>query len=276
MKRVTIIIPAYNCEKYIEKCLASVLEQTGAEIEVIVVNDGSADSTPEILKRYEGRIEIINRENGGAARARNTGLERAGGDYVMFLDSDDTLEKGAVERLVKKAEETKADIVRFRYKNVLPDGNEYVPEYQPDKERLILKKDFKKEVYPLFMEGITLNSVCFSMFRREITDGLSFRDDMKIAEDAVFSLDAFTRAQSVLFLPDVMYAYLQTGSGLTGTAATLTRKYADNYRFALATINHLKEWGMDSPKARIKALFRPIRLTIDKIKRMKLAEANKK
>lgn len=276
MKKVTIIIPAYNCEKYIEKCLASVLRQTGAEIEIIVVNDGSVDSTPEILKKYEGKITIISKPNGGVAKARNTALERADGDYVMFVDSDDTMEAGAVEKLVKKAEETDADIVRFRYKNVLPDGNEYVPDYLPSKEKLVYKKDFKKEVYPLFMEGITLNSVWASMFKRETVAGLSFRDDMKIAEDAVFSLEAFTKAQSVLFVPDVFYGYFQTGTGLTGTAATLKRKYADNFKLAMVTVDHLKEWGMDSPLTRIKALSRPLRLTIDKIKRMKLAEANKK
>ena len=92
MKKVSVIIPIYNVEDYIEECLVSVLNQTLKEIEIICVDDGTKDSSMEIVERYakeDDRIVIIHRENGGLSAARNTGLEAATGEYVYFLDSDD-------------------------------------------------------------------------------------------------------------------------------------------------------------------------------------------
>ena len=110
---LTIIIPAYNVEKYIETCLTSVLEQvTQYTYRVIVINDGSIDNTAKILERFRNHsiLSIITQDNGGAARARNRALESIRSRYVMFVDADDVLEPGAVEKLMYKAFELNSDI----------------------------------------------------------------------------------------------------------------------------------------------------------------------
>ena len=99
MEKVSIIIPVYNGEKYIEKCLASVLDQKYESKEIIVINDGSTDNTEEILKKYIGKIRYFKKSNTGLSDTRNFGIGKAHGSYIMFLDSDDYLEKNLLTKL---------------------------------------------------------------------------------------------------------------------------------------------------------------------------------
>lgn len=102
MSKVTIIIPVYNVEKYLEKCLNSVICQTLKDIEIICVNDGSTDNSQQILKEYaqkDERIKIVDKKNGGLSSARNAGLDAATGEYCYFLDSDDWIELNTLEKL---------------------------------------------------------------------------------------------------------------------------------------------------------------------------------
>ncbi len=111
---VSIIIPVYNSEAYLDACFMSVIKQTYKTLEVIVVNDGSTDDSLSIIRKYEqldNRFFCINKANGGLPLARKTGIEHAHGKYIQHLDSDDTLLETAIERLVRRAEETDADIV---------------------------------------------------------------------------------------------------------------------------------------------------------------------
>ena len=111
---VSIVIPVYNSEKYLEECLDSVLGQTYHNLEIICVNDGSSDSSGTILERYalaDKRIQIITKENGGPASARNDGLSKAKGKYIQFLDSDDFFDKELIRITVDKAIRTDSQIV---------------------------------------------------------------------------------------------------------------------------------------------------------------------
>ena len=104
MALVSVIIPVYNLEKYLKQCLESVVSQTLKDIEILCVNDGSTDSSLEILEEYasrDTRIRIINQENHGAGNARNTGLNIAAGEYLYFLDGDDYIENKTLELLVE-------------------------------------------------------------------------------------------------------------------------------------------------------------------------------
>lgn len=269
MYKLSVIIPAYNCEKYVSRCIESVLSQTGAELEIIVVNDGSTDKTLDVLMGYGDKINLIDTENGGVSSARNLGLKSATGDFLMFLDSDDTLAEGAIKKLFEKEAESDADIIRFRYKKVYSEEKTDVPSYQPSEEKIFLKEDFPREVYPYFMKGIVLNSVVLAMYKRKVLENVSFRTDMRVCEDAVFSLNAVTNANSILFIADVLYNYYTLGESLTGSSVSVLRKYADNYRFASATVNKLKEWKMRSPSNVLRCYLRPVILTFDKISRMK-------
>lgn len=113
-KNISVIIPAYNCEKYIKRCVESVEKQTYSDFEIIIVNDGSKDNTEnecnELVKRYSN-ISLINKENGGVSSARNVGIKASQGKYIMFVDADDTLSENALESLVENLKEWDYDIV---------------------------------------------------------------------------------------------------------------------------------------------------------------------
>ena len=101
-KLISIIIPVYNAETYIEKCIQSIRKQSYTELEIVIVNDGSTDKSREIcedFRKQDTRIRIINKENEGAAAAKNTGLDEANGDFLMFVDSDDYIENDMIEEM---------------------------------------------------------------------------------------------------------------------------------------------------------------------------------
>lgn len=274
--KISIIIPAYNCEKFIARCLDSLFCQSGAELDIIVVNDGSNDGTLNILNSYLPRITVKTIKNSGSAGARNEGLKLASGDFIMFLDSDDYLSKDAVQTLVNTYEKTHADVIKFRYGLVFPDGSTKIESNQFDEYEVVEKDDFKKKIYPYFIKGIRLNSVCTVMCRSELLRGREFCEDMKVCEDAVFSLETYTRAKKVVLIPDVLYNYYQSGSGLTGSGASVAQKYYCNFIFAKKTVPYLKKWGMDSIFIKIMVYMRPLVLTFDKIRRILRAKRVRK
>ena len=115
--KLSVIIPVYNAEKYLAECLDSILGQSLRELEVICVDDGSRDGSAAVLKDYAGRdsrVRVIEQENSGAGAARNRGLETAAGEYVLFMDADDTLEGGSLEKLWKEARRLRPDVLRCR------------------------------------------------------------------------------------------------------------------------------------------------------------------
>ena len=192
--KISIIIPAYNCEKFIARCLDSLFCQSGAELDIIVVNDGSSDGTLDILNSYLPRITVKTIKNSGSSCARNEGLKFASGDFIMFLDADDYLSQDAIQTLVNVYEKTKADVIKFRYALVFPNGRTTIEPNQFDEYEIIEKKDFNKRIYPYFIKGIRLNSVCTVMCRAELLKGCEFCRDMKVCEDGVFALETYTRA----------------------------------------------------------------------------------
>lgn len=118
MKKVSIIIPVYNVERYLARCIDSCINQTYNNVEIICVNDGSTDGSLNILEHYkilDSRIQIINKENGGLSSARNAGVAASVGDYILFVDSDDFISCDAVEHIVRNAERNSSDVVIFDY-----------------------------------------------------------------------------------------------------------------------------------------------------------------
>jgi glycosyltransferase involved in cell wall biosynthesis len=198
LKKVSVIIPVYNVEKYLGQCIDSVIQQTLPDIEIICVNDGSTDGSSEILENYakkDTRIRIINKENGGLSSARNAGLDTAEGEYVYFLDSDDYIVKDAMEKCYAKAKSEDLDLVRFEAESffeteeLLKDYSQYESYYQYNGEyesifsgdelfsEMVLNKDYKESVciqfiklsviethHLRFFEGIVHEDNPFSLF----------------------------------------------------------------------------------------------------------------
>ena len=141
-KLVSVIIPAYNIEDYIGRCLDSIISQTYKNLEIIVVDDGSRDYTGEILDNYakkDRRIKVIHKENGGVSSARNKGIEAAEGDYIGFIDGDDLIEPGMYKTLVDLLEEENADIAHCGYQMVFPDRVDYY--YNTGKKKIQTKEE---------------------------------------------------------------------------------------------------------------------------------------
>jgi len=115
---ISVIIPVYNCEKWLEACVSSLINQSYKDFEILLVNDGSTDGSEAVCKSLAGEhccIRYFSKENGGAASARNLGLDNAKGDYVAFVDADDTVKRNYLETLIKSATEYNADIVMCDY-----------------------------------------------------------------------------------------------------------------------------------------------------------------
>ena len=265
--KLSVIVAAYNAEKYIKRCVNSILSQE-ADAEVVVVDDGSTDRTRAILEGFGSKIRLIalDKNGGSAAAARNVGLTHATGDWITFCDADDWYPPGALERMLRLQQQSGADIVRFSYDIALPDGS--TRRLKGDfLDALVEKREFPKKIYPLFINGIALNSVWGAVFRRQVIAGLQFPPDFQTAEDAVFAMEAYTRANSVRLCPEALYHYYRHTGSLTGAGMGVLQKYRCNFRLARKMLAYLPQWGMDTPLWRLRTLMRPIKITAGKLKR---------
>jgi len=213
-KKISIIVPIYNCRDYIERCIDSLLDQSYQGLEIILINDGSTDGVEEILDRYrqENRIIIINQENRGVSAARNAGLDIATGDYIGFVDADDYAAREMYSTLLEKALEADADITQCAML-CISEGREQVA-YAPKSERLI--KDIgrsSKELFRLLCYGC-----CSKLYKRETVEGIRFDGSYPVGEDLLFNLRALKNAKGLLFLPDALYYYERRADSATHTA----------------------------------------------------------
>lgn len=224
MEKITIIVPVYNVEAYLKKSIESAINQTYKNIEIILIDDESKDSSGKICDEYEkkdSRIKVIHQENRGLSGARNTGLRHAKGKYIMFLDSDDTFEKDACENLINAIEETNADFVIGNYINMDEDGT------------IWNNPIFDKNKYPKYKLSITdyeksfylMNSgVWNKIFRKSFLDelGIYFEDRLP-AEDAIFTTYCFIKSKNVYYIPSIVYNYRLRYSNSIST--NCSRKY---------------------------------------------------
>ena len=215
---VSIIIAAYNVEKYIGRCLKSVINQTYENIEVIVVNDGSTDNTlEEILKiqNLDNRIKVCNQKNLGVMSARKNGFNNATKKYVLFVDGDDWLDEEAIEKLYNKAENSNSEIVCYKFIYINEVG---------DMRKSHLVGDFitfnKLTAYDFFkkiMLSEIIPSIWSKMIKREfiIQNNVEFLNNLKYAEDLAFSCELGVYKPRVSMLDEHLYYYFQRSDSVT-------------------------------------------------------------
>lgn len=216
MAKVSVIIPVYNVEKYIAKCLDSVLAQTFSDIEIICVNDGSTDNSLQILTEYankDERIKIITKPNGGLFSARHVGMVSAVGEYILFVDSDDWIDRTLIEKTIDKIRETNVDVVVFGAYSV-KDSNilsgmysvNKIPEKYKGKKLSI--EDYKNNLF------VFPPTAWCKLYRKKFIDDNNIKfQEIKDGEDQLFYLHTILCAKNLFVLNENLYYYIKNRAG---------------------------------------------------------------
>lgn len=215
MTKVSIIVPVYNVEKYLKKCLDSLINQTLKEIEIIIVNDGSTDNSELIIKiyteNYPDKIKVINKENGGLSDARNYGIPYATGEYIAFLDSDDYVELDTYEKMYNKAKEDDSDLVEC----------DFIWEY-PDRKKVDTGKIYKNKKEMLtYARVVAWNKLIkrslIEEHKMEFPKGLRY-------EDVEFFYKMVPYYNKVSFVKEPLIHYIQRSSSISNTQNERTKE----------------------------------------------------
>lgn len=230
-KLVSIVVPIYNVEKYLERCLLSIVNQSYGQLEIILVDDGSPDGCPQLCDQWAGRdarIKVVHKQNAGLGMARNTGMEYATGEYIFFFDSDDYVDTTLVEKAVECAERNQADIVVYGLNNVNSRG---------ETERVVVpctQKDLfeNDEVHTAFLPDLIdcscraaenkdlVFSAWSCMYRMELIRRVGWRfvsERQIISEDSFSLIWLYKHIRRVAVLPEPMYFYCRNDASLTQT-----------------------------------------------------------
>ena len=216
-KLISIVIPVYNEEENIRRSLESINNDS---VEIVIVNDGSTDNTLEVCREYEAKntnIKVFTQENQGQNAARYKAISEASGEYIMFLDSDDSYNPNTVARVIETIKKyNHPDIIRFRYQ-MLPKGVEQ-DIYFDDQEKYVEKKDFKELVYPMFIDSYRLNALGMDCVKKSLIDSIGNEgSEVRFGEDMLTNLKMFTNANNAVFLKDVLYNYIFNEKSTTKT-----------------------------------------------------------
>ncbi len=214
---LSVIIPAYNAEKEIANCIENILNTNTCEFEIIVINDGSSDGTKEVLDDYaskDNRIKAISQSNQGVSKARNVGIEAALGDYIIFVDSDDQLEDGALDVLTKKLENTPVDILQFSVSTdtYINDTANKKEEYYEEVQFQSTSDAFKYLIKHGFY--VVWNKAYKTSFIQGYQD---FPLGIKTGEDLIFNCKTFLRNPTVACTNTILYHHIRTNKDTTVT-----------------------------------------------------------
>lgn len=243
MPTISIIVPVYNAEKHLRRCIDSILAQTFQDFELILVDDGSTDGSPKICDDYakrDSRIKVFHKENGGVSAARNIGLEKANGHWIMFVDSDDTIPKDALERLYREGHAKDVDLVMAGYKKIDQEGtlsfsNEKHLRVLSTKSDLLLQM-FCPTEYPYW------GYVWSKLFRREIVshNQIKFDEQIFFNEDRLFCVEYICNMRGDgRMLLESCYNYHENSAS---AMSSLDKQY--NPKFVTGFLSYLKMYEM--------------------------------
>lgn len=231
---VSLIVPVYNSETVITRCVESILGQTYADIEVLLLDDGSTDNSLNICRVFEKqdtRVRVYTHENRGASFTRTWGITLARGEYIQFVDSDDYIAPIMVEKLVEKIQSEDTDLV-------ICGCTEYHPDHEytilPDIEGKIQVKDLPS-AYPSLFEKSILNSPCNKLYKRQYIRSY-FPEDLSLGEDLLFNLEYIRQIETIYFLKESLYYYIIRQNSLNrkyrrDSIEIAERLYTENMRF---------------------------------------------
>ena len=214
---ITVIVPVYNAENYLEKCIKSLLNQTLKDIQVIAIDDGSTDSSLKILREYEkddNRLHVITQKNSGVAVARNKGIKLADGEFLAFVDSDDTIELETLERIYSRVKETDSDIGLFGYARIKENGT-HVRDFLPSENSY----DRQEGIKALLLNKFS-SIACDKIFKASLIHGhnIEFPEDT-FYEDAYFVFQAMTHANQSISIAKPYYRWLIRGESRSNSVS---------------------------------------------------------
>lgn len=214
MNTVTVIIPVYNAENYLVECINSVIEQTYRELQIILIDDGSNDSSGQICDQYQkcdSRIEVIHQENSGVGSARNIGLNHALGNYITFIDCDDVINGQMIEILVEKAIQNSLDIVV----TTLSRSRSVLKKTEVGNVRLYNFETITDDEFSDLLSKELLSGILGKLYKREFLENKRFRLGQQWGEDLCFNLKLFEMKPIIGFSDDSLYYYRVTQGSLS-------------------------------------------------------------
>ena len=250
MPQVTIIVPCYNVETYIEQCIKSILNQTYSNIQLILIDDGSTDNTNDVIsKLIEDRNNVIyiKKNNFGVSNARNTGIENATGDYIMFVDSDDYISKNMITNMYKLMNKYNSDIVKCNiFKEYIDADIIKIDKPIYSRVKYLDSKNFYKTIYKKILSTEIMNSSCSSLFKTDIIreNNIRFREDIHNGEDAIFFMNYIDACNSLVYTPSPYYHYLIKDTGLTGTGISMEKLWDSKLKFIKELRNKEEKWNL--------------------------------
>ena len=265
--KISVIVPIYNVEKYINRCLDSLINQTLEDIEIILVNDGSPDNCGRICEEYskiDQRIRVIHKENGGLSSARNAGLELARGEFVAFVDSDDYVDLSIYEKLYNAAKKSKSDTCLCGYNRVRK--NNTIESYPNPMGGIVCKKENVLSDILVNMMGSEPSyyrdnfldvAVWMGIYSRDVifNNNIRFCSEREfIAEDAIFCIDYIPNSRCISIIPESLYYYCENSDSLTTTYRE--DRFEKNKILYVEEMRKLKEIGlMKEAKLRVYRMY---------------------
>ncbi|MDD3139690.1 MAG: glycosyltransferase [Lachnospiraceae bacterium] len=227
---VSIIVPVYNVQAYLEECLQSLLRQSYREIEIIVVDDGSTDGSSEIVKAYADKykcVQAVYQKNSGLSGARNTGIERARGDYLCFVDSDDWVDETYVATLLNVAEQTEADMTVCGYiRENEGKSVQMIFDLCGNKTLSVTRVQAMKMLDNIFDIDNCLMTVAWNkIYRREIFQILRYPD--RLHEDEFLIHRIIDQVKTVTLVAEALYHYRERNDAITGNAQKYNKRHLD-------------------------------------------------
>lgn len=257
---ISVIVPVYNSEKYLEECVQSILKQTYKDIEVLLVDDGSSDKSPEICDRLstqDDRIKVFHKPNGGVSSARNLGLEKAEGELITFADSDDILTPELLSTLYNCMVKENVQRVCGGYAHLYEDGHRVYRKTRIPDGKYQTSEILKKMIDDGSMSGFLFSGVCNSLYINKLLKeyNIRFKEGIKYNEDGLFSFEYALHTESMYSLRSMpLYLYRQHSD-----SATKKRVKGDKYS---GLHNYLRSLDFDKEKCKFEEQMKRRKVTI--------------
>lgn len=214
MSLISVIVPIYNVEKYLDKCIESIVNQTYKNLEIILVDDGSPDNCPKICDEWaekDNRIKVVHKENGGAGSARNAGLEASSGEWIGFVDGDDSIDEDFYEALLDKSNDGYYDVVACGFKYISKDKTRLSDNYY-NEEHVFTKDELLTEYFEFCKSQWV--SFCNKIIKKVLFNNLKFPEG-RYFEDWTLAPMVYYNADKILYLPEYKYNYfIRQGSAM--------------------------------------------------------------